>query len=108
MPRCGVLLTLHHAGVGQWLQLGGHCGPMTTIADAAAREGREGVRYRGLDLSVGIVGLHTHSVTCSLGVPTRHLDVRFAALTPRRNRTTDCPRSLRSDESVDLALVADR
>ena len=97
-----VLLTLHPR-VGQWLQLGGHCEPDdATITDAAAREGREESGIEGLDLSVGIVGLHTHSVTCSLGEPTRHLDVRIAALTPPQPDDR-LPAFVRSDESVDLA-----
>ena len=42
MPRCGIVLLTLHPRVGQWLQLGGHCEPDdATIADAAAREGRE-------------------------------------------------------------------
>lgn len=97
-----VLLTLHPR-VGKWLQLGGHCEPGdATITDAALREGREESGIAGLDLSTGVVGLHTHPITCSLGVPTRHLDVRFAAVTPRQPGDA-LPQIVRSDESVDLA-----
>ncbi|GAB07541.1 NUDIX domain-containing protein [Gordonia amarae] len=97
-----VLLTLHPR-VGKWIQLGGHCEPGdASIADAALREGREESGIAELDLSAGIAGLHTHPITCSLGVPTRHLDVRFVAVTPRQPDDA-LPEIVRSDESVDLA-----
>ncbi len=76
-----VLLTLHPR-VGKWIQLGGHCEESdNSIADAALREARE---ESGIDdLTLGALAqLHTHPITCSLGVPTRHLDVRFAAVAP--------------------------
>jgi hypothetical protein len=40
--------------------------------------------------------LHVHALTCSLGVPTRHLDVQFVAHAPADAQIT-C-----SDESLDL------
>ncbi|WP_238420079.1 NUDIX hydrolase [Gordonia sp. 'Campus'] len=107
--RRHVLLTLHPR-VGRWIQLGGHCEPSdTTIADAALREAREESGIPGLELDTtrdggpgdGIVHLHTHPITCSLGVPTRHLDVRYrviAAPTPDGG----LPEFVRSEESVDL------
>ena len=100
--RTRTLLTLHPR-VGRWLQLGGHCEPGdASIADAALREGREESGIAELDLSAGIAGLHTHPITCSLGVPTRHLDVRFVAVTARQPGDA-LPEIVRSDESVDLA-----
>jgi dehydro coenzyme F420 reductase / coenzyme F420-0:L-glutamate ligase / coenzyme F420-1:gamma-L-glutamate ligase len=42
------------------------------------------------------VGLDVHPITCSLGVPTRHFDVRFVAVAP------EGAQAVRSDESLDL------
>ncbi|ACY22508.1 NUDIX hydrolase [Gordonia bronchialis DSM 43247] len=96
-----VLLTLHPR-VGAWIQLGGHCEPSdATIADAALREAREESGIADLELSGPIVHLHTHPITCSLGVPTRHLDIRFRAVTPPTVHG-ELPAIMRSDESVDL------
>lgn len=97
-----VLLTLHPR-VGKWIQLGGHCEPGDdTMAAVALREGLEESGLPSLQLSAQPVQLHTHPITCSLGVPTRHLDVRFAAVA---DPTSDgsLPPIIRSDESVDLA-----
>ncbi|ALG84140.1 NUDIX hydrolase [Gordonia phthalatica] len=97
-----VLLTLHPR-VGKWLQLGGHCEPEdTTLQAAALREGLEESGLPSLTMSTGPVQLHTHPITCSLGVPTRHLDVRFAAVA---DPTSDgsLPEIVISDESTDLA-----
>ncbi|ATD71650.1 MULTISPECIES: NUDIX hydrolase [Gordonia] len=104
--RSHVLLTLHPR-VGRWIQLGGHCEPTDeTLAGAALREAREESGIPGLDLdrvggSGGIVHLHTHPITCSLGVPTRHLDVRYRVVAAP---TADgsLPAFERSEESVDL------
>ncbi|MFT4088514.1 MAG: NUDIX domain-containing protein [Gordonia sp. (in: high G+C Gram-positive bacteria)] len=96
-----VLLTLHPR-VGKWVQLGGHCEPADADLAAAAR--REGVEESGLstlELSASPVHLHTHPITCSLGVPTRHLDVRYAAVVPDVDGGRPAP--VRSDESDDLA-----
>lgn len=97
-----VLLTLHPR-VGRWLQLGGHCEESDqTIHDVAAREAREESGIPDLRVTAMPVRLDTHPITCSLGVPTRHLDVQFAAVT----RPTDDgrpPAVTRSEESTDLA-----
>ncbi|MGO3327895.1 NUDIX hydrolase [Gordonia sp. (in: high G+C Gram-positive bacteria)] len=97
-----VLLTLHPR-VGKWIQLGGHCEPGdASVAAAAQREGLEESGLPSLRLSDVPVHLHTHPITCSLGVPTRHLDVRYAAVadpTP----DSSLPDIVRSNESVDLA-----
>jgi 8-oxo-dGTP pyrophosphatase MutT (NUDIX family) len=78
-----VLLTLHRR-LGLWLQLGGHCEPGDgTLLGAAAREAAEesglaGLRPVLLDGAPGPVHLDVHPITCSLGRPTRHFDVRWA------------------------------
>lgn len=95
--RRSVLLTLHPR-VGRWLQLGGHveeCDP--TLADAALREATEESGIAGLRLDPLPVDLDIHPITCSLGVPTRHLDVRYVAVAPAGATP------VRSDESDDLA-----
>ena len=71
------LLTLHPR-VGRWLQLGGHCEPSDdTLVAAALREATEESGIDGLTIAPTPAALHVHPVTCSLGVPTRHLDVQF-------------------------------
>jgi coenzyme F420-0:L-glutamate ligase len=91
-----VLLTLHPR-VGLWVQVGGHCEPGDhTMLDAAAREAREESGIGSLSLDPTPLGLDIHPITCSLGVPTRHFDVRFLALAP------EGAEPVRSDESLDL------
>ncbi|GGL08629.1 NUDIX hydrolase [Nocardia jinanensis] len=91
-----VLLTLHPR-VGRWIQLGGHCETGDeTVADAALREATEESGIPGLRLDPDLYGAQAHPITCSLGVPTRHLDLLF--------RITAPPGAVpvRSAESVDL------
>ncbi len=90
------LLTLHPR-VGRWLQLGGHCEPTDeTIVAAALREATEESGISGLTIEPEPAALHVHPVTCSLGVPTRHLDVQFVVRAPEGAEI------VRSDESLDL------
>nr|WP_222853917.1 NUDIX domain-containing protein [Fodinicola acaciae] len=89
------LLTLHPR-VGAWLQLGGHCEDDATLAAAALREATEESGIDGLVLDPAPVQLDAHAVTCSLGVPTRHLDVQFVAVAPAGAE------AVRSHESLDL------
>ncbi|SIS02770.1 NUDIX hydrolase [Williamsia sterculiae] len=95
-----VLLTLHPR-VGKWIQLGGHCEPEDeSISAAAVREAREESGIPDLQLSAsGLLALHTHPITCSLGVPTRHLDLRFLVTAAPAE---GLPPISRSGESVDL------
>jgi len=90
------LLTLHPR-VGRWLQLGGHCEESDgTLAGAALREAEEESGIRGLRVEPTPIHLDVHPITCSLGLPTRHFDVRFLVRAPVGARPT------RSAESVDL------
>jgi 8-oxo-dGTP pyrophosphatase MutT (NUDIX family) len=90
------LLTLHPR-VGRWLQLGGHCEPAdTTLAGAALREATEESGITGLRIEPVPIHLDVHPITCSLGKPTRHFDVRFLVRAPA-DATAH-----RSAESVDL------
>ena len=94
--RSCVLLTLHPR-VGRWVQLGGHCEPGDrTLLDAAAREAREESGIGSLSFDPTPLGLDVHPITCSLGVPTRHFDVRFLAVAPAGAEP------VASDESLDL------
>ncbi|MEU6831436.1 NUDIX domain-containing protein [Nocardia beijingensis] len=91
-----VLLTLHPR-VGRWIQLGGHCEERDeTVADAALREATEESGIADLRLEPGLYGAQAHPITCSLGVPTRHLDLLFRITAP----AGAIP--VRSHESTDL------
>jgi coenzyme F420-0:L-glutamate ligase len=80
--RDAVLLALHPR-VGAWVQLGGHLEPADPgLAGAAAREAAEESGIGGLRLDPAPIDLDVHPVTCSLGVPTRHFDVRYLAVAP--------------------------
>jgi 8-oxo-dGTP pyrophosphatase MutT (NUDIX family) len=90
------LLTLHPR-VGRWLQLGGHCERSdATLVGAALREATEESGMRGLRIEPQPIHLDVHPITCSLGVPTRHFDVRFLVRAPVGAEP------VRSAESVDL------
>lgn len=91
-----VLLTLHPR-VGRWIQLGGHCEPTDgTVLEAALREAREESGLDALTIDPEVLHLDTHPITCSGGVPTRHLDIRFLV------RSAPGAEIVRSAESVDL------
>ncbi len=90
------LLTLHPR-LGRWVQLGGHCEEVDTgIIAAALREATEESGITGLELDPALAAVHVHPVTCSLGVPTRHLDLQFIAKAPPGAQP------VLSDESLDL------
>jgi len=91
-----VLLTLHPR-LGRWVQLGGHCEDSDAdIVAAALREATEESGIAGLRIGPELAAVHVHPVTCSLGVPTRHLDLQFVAWA-----SADAPTAV-SDESLDL------
>ena len=91
-----VLLTLHPR-LGRWVQLGGHCDDDDAdIVAAALREATEESGVAGLRIEPELAAVHVHPVTCSLGVPTRHLDLQFVAHAPAGAQITI------SDESEDL------
>lgn len=90
-----VLLTLHPR-LGRWVQLGGHCEDDDDIVAAALREATEESGISALRIAPELAAIHVHPVTCSLGVPTRHLDLQFVARAPAGAQIT------LSDESDDL------
>ena len=90
-----VLLTLHPR-LGRWVQLGGHCEISDSdIGAAALREAVEESGVAGLTLG-SLAAIHVHALTCSLGLPTRHLDLQFVAHAPPEAEIAI------SDESLDL------
>lgn len=90
------MLTLHPR-VGAWLQLGGHCETADeSLAGAALREATEESGVAGLIVDPDPVHLAVHPITCSLGQPTRHFDVRFVVRAPAGAEP------VRSEESLDL------
>jgi 8-oxo-dGTP pyrophosphatase MutT (NUDIX family) len=90
------LLTLHPR-IGRWVQLGGHCEDTDAdICAAALREATEESGIAGLSVDAMPAALHVHALTCSLGVPTHHLDMQFVVRSPPGAQMT------RSDESLDL------
>jgi len=91
-----VLLTLHPR-LGRWVQLGGHCEDEDDdIVAAALREATEESGVADLQISPDLAAIHVHPLTCSLGVPTRHLDLQFVARAPAGAQIVV------SEESVDL------
>jgi 8-oxo-dGTP pyrophosphatase MutT (NUDIX family) len=91
-----VLLTLHPR-LGRWVQLGGHCDEDDPdVVAAALREATEESGVEGLRIEPELAAVHVHPVTCSLGVPTRHLDLQFVAHAPGGAQIAI------SDESDDL------
>jgi 8-oxo-dGTP pyrophosphatase MutT (NUDIX family) len=90
------LLTLHPR-LGRWVQLGGHCEPGDSgILAAALREATEESGITGLRIDPQLAAIHVHPVTCSLGVPTRHLDLQFLVHAPAGAQPVI------SEESLDL------
>jgi 8-oxo-dGTP pyrophosphatase MutT (NUDIX family) len=98
--RDAVLLTLHRR-FELWLPPGGHCEPAdVSPLSAAAREATEETGIASLVVDPEPLHLRViQPVTCSLGIPTRHLDIRFLAVAPDTQPVT-------SPESLDVAWFA--
>ena len=77
--------------------MGGHCEDSDTdISAAALREATEESGIEGLHIEPDLAALHVHPLTCSLGSPTRHLDLQFIVRAPAGAEF------VRSGESLDL------
>lgn len=75
------VLLVAHRRIRRWVQPGGHLEPTDpTVAAAALREATEETGLSGLRLDPRPLDLDVHPLTCSLGLPTRHFDVRFLAV----------------------------
>lgn len=95
------VLLVAHPRIGLWVQTGGHLEPSDpTVPAAALREATEESGIAGLRLDPRPIDLDVHGLTCSLGVPTRHFDVRFVAVAP----AGAVP--VRSEESDDIGWFA--
>ncbi|HET9631071.1 MAG TPA: NUDIX domain-containing protein [Terrabacter sp.] len=77
------LLTLHRKA-RQWFQFGGHFEPGdATVWHAATREAREESGIAEVTALPEIVQLDRHVLVGDFGTCREHLDIRFAAVTPR-------------------------
>lgn len=77
------LLTLHRRA-RQWFQFGGHFEPGdASVWHAAMREGREESGIPDITPLPEIVQLDRHVLVGDFGTCREHLDIRFAAVTPR-------------------------
>lgn len=79
LQRDKVLLT-HHAKLGKWLQLGGHCDGIKDPRFAASREAYEESGLPRVDhISDYILDIDIHEIPAHKGVPAHlHYDIRYA------------------------------
>ena len=97
-PGDSVLLTLHPRGACG-CSVGGHCERGPFSAGRCRPRGARGVGNRRSCPRAAPISLDVHSLTCSLGVPTRHFDVTYLAIAP------DSAPLSQSHESLDLRWV---
>lgn len=98
--RNKVFLT-HHAKLGKWLQLGGHCDGIKDPRFAALKEAYEESGLARIDhISDNILDIDIHRIPEHKGVPAHlHYDIRYAL------EADDQQTFIISDESNDLKWV---
>lgn len=97
--RRAALLT-HHAKLGRWLQLGGHCDGDANLARAALREAIEESGIEDLAIDPVPIDVDVHAIPARAGVGEHlHLDTRFVVVAPT-GAVERC-----SDESLALRWV---
>lgn len=98
--RDKVLLT-HHAKLGKWLQLGGHCDGIKDPRFAALKEAYEESGLERVDhISDHILDIDIHGIPEHKGIPAHlHYDIRYAL------EADDQQPLIISDESNDLKWV---
>jgi 8-oxo-dGTP pyrophosphatase MutT (NUDIX family) len=89
-----VLLTLHRRARA-WFQFGGHFEPGDdSVWHAATREAREESGIYDISALPEIVQLDRHMLDGDFGRCREHLDIRFAAVTPRTAEAAVSPESI--------------
>ncbi|MFN0006277.1 MAG: NUDIX hydrolase [Planctomycetota bacterium] len=77
-------LLTHHAKLGKWLQLGGHCDGDANLAAAALREAIEESGIEDLEIDPLPIDLDVHPIPARRGEPKHlHLDTRFLVHAPK-------------------------
>ncbi|MCZ6599191.1 MAG: NUDIX hydrolase, partial [Planctomycetota bacterium] len=91
-------LLTHHAKLGSWLQLGGHCDGDANLPAVALREAVEESGIPDLAIDPTPIDLDVHPIPARPGEPEHlHLDARFLVHAP------EDAREVLSHESVQLA-----
>jgi 8-oxo-dGTP pyrophosphatase MutT (NUDIX family) len=94
-PARGAVLLTHHAKLGRWLQLGGHCDGDANLARAALREALEESGIAGLRVDPDPLDLDVHAIPARGAEPEHwHYDVRFLVLAPPRAHAVASAESL--------------
>ena len=93
-------LLTHHAKLGRWLQLGGHCDGDANLPGVALREAIEESGIADLAIEPAPIDVDIHAIPARKGEPEHlHLDTRFLVRAPSGAAARA------SDESVELRWV---
>ena len=98
--RGDAALMTHHAKLGRWLQLGGHCDGDSDALAVACREAEEESGLAVLPLSPAPIDIDIHTIPARGSEPRHfHYDVRFVL------QVRDSERFVATAESLSLAWV---